>query len=195
MSEWLSREEALERLKVRPQTLYAYVSRGRIGMQPGPGRSAPQPIPRRRHRGACHAPGARTQPLGHRRKRDCLGRAVDRQRRSRPSGMAGSSIGARTPLRCPTATLEETAAVLWACAEPVGFRGAVAACASPSWPRLGLCAACLACRPGAAFAWTQRRLAVRRRRAQPIGVLAGALGAAAGPEPVHRAAGAGLVGR
>ena len=34
MSEWLSREEALERLKVRPQTLYAYVSRGRIGMRP-----------------------------------------------------------------------------------------------------------------------------------------------------------------
>jgi citrate synthase len=30
MSEWLSREEALKRLKVRPQTLYAYVSRGRI---------------------------------------------------------------------------------------------------------------------------------------------------------------------
>ncbi|TIN57693.1 MAG: citrate synthase, partial [Mesorhizobium sp.] len=34
MSEWLSREEALERLKVRAQTLYAYVSRGRIGMRP-----------------------------------------------------------------------------------------------------------------------------------------------------------------
>ncbi|RVC80593.1 DNA-binding protein, partial [Mesorhizobium sp. M4A.F.Ca.ET.022.05.2.1] len=34
MTEWLTREEALERLKVRPQTLYAYVSRGRIGMRP-----------------------------------------------------------------------------------------------------------------------------------------------------------------
>ncbi|TKB28759.1 MAG: citrate synthase, partial [Mesorhizobium sp.] len=34
MSEWLTREEALARLKVRPQTLYAYVSRGRIGMRP-----------------------------------------------------------------------------------------------------------------------------------------------------------------
>lgn len=30
MPEWLSREEALERLGVRPQTLYAYVSRGLI---------------------------------------------------------------------------------------------------------------------------------------------------------------------
>lgn len=34
MSEWLTREEALARLNVRPQTLYAYVSRGRIGMRP-----------------------------------------------------------------------------------------------------------------------------------------------------------------
>ena len=34
MTEWLTREQALERLNVRPQTLYAYVSRGRIGMKP-----------------------------------------------------------------------------------------------------------------------------------------------------------------
>ncbi|TKB06348.1 MAG: citrate synthase, partial [Mesorhizobium sp.] len=34
MTEWLTRDEALERLKVRAQTLYAYVSRGRIGMRP-----------------------------------------------------------------------------------------------------------------------------------------------------------------
>ena len=34
MSEWLDRSAALAALKVRPQTLYAYVSRGRIGMRP-----------------------------------------------------------------------------------------------------------------------------------------------------------------
>lgn len=34
MTEWLTRDEALERLRVRAQTLYAYVSRGRIGMRP-----------------------------------------------------------------------------------------------------------------------------------------------------------------
>ncbi|TIX21743.1 MAG: citrate synthase, partial [Mesorhizobium sp.] len=34
MTEWLTREQALERLNVRPQTLYAYVSRGRVGMRP-----------------------------------------------------------------------------------------------------------------------------------------------------------------
>lgn len=36
MKTWLSRDEALELLKVRPQTLYAYVSRGQIGMRPDP---------------------------------------------------------------------------------------------------------------------------------------------------------------
>jgi len=34
--EWLSAAEALERLRVRPQTLYAYVSRGRVRADPDP---------------------------------------------------------------------------------------------------------------------------------------------------------------
>src|SRR5215469_16646404 len=36
MSDWLSTEEALSRLGVRPQTLYAYVSRGRVRAEPDP---------------------------------------------------------------------------------------------------------------------------------------------------------------
>src|SRR5689334_22231488 len=36
MAEWMNREEALTALGVRPQTLYAYVSRGRIAMMPDP---------------------------------------------------------------------------------------------------------------------------------------------------------------
>ena len=36
MPEWLSAEEALSRLRVRPQTLYAYVSRGRVRAEPDP---------------------------------------------------------------------------------------------------------------------------------------------------------------
>lgn len=36
MSEWLTAEEAMARLGVRSQTLYAYVSRGRIEAQPDP---------------------------------------------------------------------------------------------------------------------------------------------------------------
>jgi citrate synthase len=36
MSNWLTAEEALVRLRVRPQTLYAYVSRGRVRAEPDP---------------------------------------------------------------------------------------------------------------------------------------------------------------
>src|SRR5580693_2018366 len=36
MAEWLSADEALSRLRVRPQTLYAYVSRGRLRAEPDP---------------------------------------------------------------------------------------------------------------------------------------------------------------
>jgi citrate synthase len=36
MSDWLSTDEALTRLRVRPQTLYAYVSRGRVRAEPDP---------------------------------------------------------------------------------------------------------------------------------------------------------------
>ena len=37
MTEWLIAGEALRRLGVRPQTLYAYVSRGRVHAEPDPG--------------------------------------------------------------------------------------------------------------------------------------------------------------
>jgi citrate synthase len=36
MADWLSADEALARLRVRPQTLYAYVSRGRVRAEPDP---------------------------------------------------------------------------------------------------------------------------------------------------------------
>jgi citrate synthase len=36
MPDWMSAEEALTRLRVRPQTLYAYVSRGRLRAEPDP---------------------------------------------------------------------------------------------------------------------------------------------------------------
>lgn len=36
MSKWLSRDEALQLLQVQPQTLYAYVSRGKVGARPDP---------------------------------------------------------------------------------------------------------------------------------------------------------------
>ena len=37
MSDWLSAEQAMDRLGIKPQTLYAYVSRGRVHTEPVPG--------------------------------------------------------------------------------------------------------------------------------------------------------------
>ncbi|MGI8839531.1 MAG: helix-turn-helix domain-containing protein, partial [Caulobacteraceae bacterium] len=37
MSDWLTAEQAMSRLGVRAQTLYAYVSRGRVRAEPDPG--------------------------------------------------------------------------------------------------------------------------------------------------------------
>ena len=36
MSQWIDRDTALSRLGIKAQTLYAYVSRGHIRMQPDP---------------------------------------------------------------------------------------------------------------------------------------------------------------
>src|SRR3954453_17685447 len=119
MSEWLSREEALERLGVRPQTLYAYVSRGGIGMRPG------------------WADPRRSQY----RADDITALATRRARGRSPSAIAESAIAWGEPSTATaistvlhghliyrgqdavtlaqSATLEETAMVLWASAEPV----------------------------------------------------------------------------
>jgi citrate synthase len=184
MSEWLSREEALERLRVRPQTLYAYVSRGRIGMRPD-----------------------RADPRRSEYRADDIAALATRRARGRsPSAIAESAIAWGEPSIVTAistvwhgqliyrgrdavalsdhATLEETAAVLWALPEPVRFEappdalgqvGRAPAFAQPALiagqarPSLGRSAASLCA-----------------DAARAIGVLAGALGASPGPEPVHR---------
>ncbi|ESZ26910.1 hypothetical protein X734_13210, partial [Mesorhizobium sp. L2C084A000] len=122
MSEWLSREEALERLKVRAQTLYAYVSRGRIGMRPD-----------------------RADPRRSQYRADDIEALATRRARGRsPSAIAESAIawgepsiataistvshgrliyrGQDAAVLSGHATLEEAAAVLWALPEPVAFQ-------------------------------------------------------------------------
>lgn len=185
MSEWLSREEALERLRVRPQTLYAYVSRGRIGMRPD-----------------------RADPRRSQYRADDIAALATRRARGRsPSAIAESAIawgepsiataistvwhghliyrGRDAAVLSDDATLEETAAVLWGLPEPIRFEAP-----APDAPR----------QPGRASAFAQLALLAGQARpslgrsaaslcadaARAIGVLAGALGAEAGPDPVHR---------
>jgi citrate synthase len=122
MKIWLTRDEALKLLKVRPQTLYAYVSRGRIDMRPDPNDSR-----RSLYRAA-----------------DIGGLTRRRERGKRPAAIAASTIAWGEPIITTTistvrngrlyyrgrdaadlsrsATLEETAALLWESSGPVRFR-------------------------------------------------------------------------
>ncbi|WP_214469723.1 citrate synthase [Mesorhizobium sp. dw_380] len=185
MSEWLSREEALERLRLRPQTLYAYVSRGRIGMRPD-----------------------RADPRRSEYRADDIAALATRRARGRsPSAIAESAIAWGEPSFVTSistvwhghliyrgrdavalsdhATLEETAALLWARPEPVSFQAPspdaqhqtgrapafaqLAMLAGHGRPSLGRSAASLCA-----------------DAAHAIGALANALGASAGSDPVHR---------
>ena len=76
MKTWLTRDEALELLKVRPQTLYAYVSRGQIGM-----RSDPDDPRRSLYRAA-----------------DISGLTRRRERGKRPAAIAASTIAWGEPI-------------------------------------------------------------------------------------------------
>ncbi|SDA78304.1 citrate synthase [Mesorhizobium qingshengii] len=185
LSEWLSREEALERLKVRAQTLYAYVSRGRIGMRPD---------------------GA--DPRRSQYRADDIAALATRRARGRsPSAIAESAIAWGEPSIATSistvlhgrliyrgrdavalsghATLEETAAVLWELSEPAVF-----ASPPPGAPHRGGRAAAFA---RLALAAAEGRPSLGRGAtslhadaAQAVGVLASAFGAPAGPDPVHR---------
>jgi citrate synthase len=121
MSQWIGRAEALERLGVRAQTLYAYVSRGLIGAHADP------EDPRRSLYAAAD-----------------IERLTDRRRRGRKAGaIAASAIawgepslptristvarerlifrGKDAQLLAETASLEEIAALLWELPVPPRF--------------------------------------------------------------------------
>jgi citrate synthase len=123
MAGWITREEALARLKVRAQTLYAYVSRGRVGTRPD-----------------------ETDPRRSQYSADDIAALVGRRARGkRPQAIAASAIAWGEPIietgistvvhgrlfyrgrdavvLAQYASLEEVAALLWGAPEPVIFQG------------------------------------------------------------------------
>ncbi|TIP43499.1 MAG: citrate synthase [Mesorhizobium sp.] len=174
----------MQRLNVRPQTLYAYVSRGRIGMKPD------DADPRR----------------SQYRADDIAALATRRDRGRSPQAIAESAIAWGEPAIATsistvlhgrliyrgkdavefsaTARLEETAGLLWASDRPVSFASLTASAARQSgtptafarlsalaaegWPSLG-----------------RRSAMLQQDGAAATSVLATALGAAPGSEPVH----------
>ncbi|UVK40075.1 citrate synthase [Mesorhizobium sp. AR10] len=184
MSEWLTREEALERLKVRAQTLYAYVSRGRIGMRPD-----------------------RADPRRSQYRADDIAALATRRARGRsPSAIAESAIAWGEPAivtsistvvhgrliyrgqdavaLSDTATLEETAELLWAANGPVllmspAAHGGHDGGRPAAFSELALLAA--AGRPSLG----RKPASLHQDAAGAIWVLARALGAVPGSDAVH----------
>lgn len=180
----MSRDEALAKLGARPQTLYAYVSRGRIGMRPDPA------DPRRSLYRADDI-----ALLTSRRERGRRASAIAESAMTWGEPAIATAIstvihgrlvyrGEDACLLSERATLEETAGVLWADAGPISFApqstetlraggkaaafAALARLAADGRPSLGRSAAQL-----------------HADAAMAIGSLVSALGAASGPEPVH----------
>ncbi|RWK12091.1 citrate synthase [Mesorhizobium sp.] len=184
MSEWLTREEALARLNVRPQTLYAYVSRGRIGMRPDG-----------------------TDPRRSQYRADDIAALSTRRARGRsPQAIAESAIAWGEPAittaistvvhgrlvyrgkdavaLAATATLEETASLLWASDTFTSFASLTASAARQSgtptaFARLSALAA--EDRPSLG----RRPAMLQQDGASATSVLATAIGASPGAEPVH----------
>lgn len=184
MNEWLDRAETLDRLGVRPQTLYAYVSRGKIGQRADP------EDPRKSL--------YRAEDIEALRSRRARGR--------RPATIAAGAMAWGEPVittRISTVihgrliyrgrdavelsahhTLEDIAALLWECRPPVSFAGSGSVGGSDPFTALaGLVAVA---RP--TIGRGRERLCADAANA--VTALAGGLGIPAGPEPLHDRLGA-----
>ncbi|MFT3976874.1 MAG: citrate synthase [Sphingomonas bacterium] len=177
MQKWLDRQAALEALGVRPQTLYAYVSRGRIERRIDPD------DPRR----SLYRAEDITALIGRRTR----GRGTDAIARSTiawgepviatavSTVMHGHLIyrGKDAVALAEQATLEEVACLLWEREMPL----ALPASQGESDPFRALASLVAASRP--LLGRPPEKACADAARA--IGALAGAFGAAEGNEPVH----------
>ncbi|MCG7507188.1 citrate synthase [Mesorhizobium retamae] len=182
MNSWLTRDEALDRLGVRAQTLYAYVSRNQIGMQPDPA------DPRR----------------SLYRSEDIDALTTRRARGRRVAAIAESAVSWGEPVFATEistvihgrliyrgedavafsrdASLEEAAQLLWASSAAPRF----ATSGVPAETGVAQAFSILAGLAARGQPSPGRNGAVLQADAMPaIAALAGALGAAPGAEPVH----------
>jgi citrate synthase len=182
MAEWIDRQTALATLGVRQQTLYAYVSRGRIGMMPDPAdprRSLYRAediadLTMRRARGRTTTRiAASTIAWGE----PVIATGISTVRRGRLIYRGKDAAGLAA-----TATLEETAALLWQSAEAVTFPTAAVDVADPF-------------RALAALVATSHPMLGRsisrlyQDAAMAIGYLAASFGIDGKPEPLHQRVG------
>jgi citrate synthase len=179
MKGWMDRDAALARLGVKAQTLYAYVSRGRVRMQPDPADS----------RRSLYSTD------------DVAEVAVRKARGRKPAAIAASSMDWGEPAistnlstvyrgklvyrgqdameLAQTSTLEETAALLWSVEQIPDFPGDAVEVACNAFSCLAIQAA--NCQP--ILGRSSHHLA--HDAAKIIGTLATVCGAAVGDGPIH----------
>ncbi len=182
MGSWMSMDEACTRLGVRPQTVYAYVSRGKIEVM-----SDPADTRRSLYRAEDVATLARRKQAG--RKHETL--ATNTLFGAEPSIPTAISTFVRERLYlrgqdavtlAATATLEEAAQLLWDSGQPVDFSSSVKV-ARPGRVAAFRTLAELAATGHSTHGRMKRVLQVEGQ--ELVGQLANAFGAQPGQQPLH----------
>ena len=187
MAAWISMEETCRQLGVRPQTVYAYVSRNKLEAMP----DAADPR-RSLYRAEDVAALARRKQAG--RKHETL--AANTLFGAEPSIPTALSAFHRGRLYyrgrdavelARSATLEEVAGLLWSAAEPVDFASAgPAGSAEPGPPGRVAAFTAMAVRAATGHSTRGRLTRVLHHESQQlVGLLADAFGARPGAGPLH----------
>ena len=178
--------EACQRLGVRPQTIYAYVSRGKLEVMPDPAN-------RRRslYRAEDLAILAKLKQAGRKREtvaRDTLFGAQPSIPTSLTTFFRGRLYyrGRDAVALARSATLEEAAQLLWNAEQPADFSSSARAAAHPPAPGRNAAFTTLASLAATAHSTRGRLTRVLLAEGQGlIGMLANAFGAAPGDRPLH----------
>ncbi|WP_369651376.1 MULTISPECIES: citrate/2-methylcitrate synthase [unclassified Variovorax] len=184
MASWISMTEACKLLGVQPQTIYAYVSRGKLEVMPDPADTR-----RRLYRAEDVAGLARRKQAG--RKHETLAaNTLFGSEPSIPTALCAFSRGrpyyrGRDAVRMArTATLEDAAQLLWGAEHAVDF--ACMASLRSGKPGRGAAFAALASLAAAGHSTGGRLTRVLHAEGQDlVGRLANAFGASPGHEPLH----------
>ncbi|MEJ8854493.1 citrate synthase family protein [Variovorax robiniae] len=184
MASWISMDEACRLLGVRPQTVYAYVSRGKLEVAPDPADSRRSlyraedvaGLAKRKQAGRKHETLAANTLFG---AEPSVPTALCAFVRGRPYYRGQDAVGLAR-----SASMEEVARLLWAAEQPVDF-----SCATPLRTRTpGREAAFTALASLAATGHSTRGRLTRVLHSECqdlVGRVAGAFGARQGSEPLH----------
>lgn len=184
MASWIQMDEACRLLGVRPQTVYAYVSRGKLEVMTDPADTR-----RSLYRAEDVASLARRKQAG--RKHETLAtNALFGSEPSIPTALCAFSRG-RPYYRgqdalelAKTATVEEVARLLWDSSPPIDFSSP--GLTRPATPGRGAAFTTLGSLAAAGHSTAGRQLRVLHTEGQAlIGQVANAFGAKAGRQPLH----------